>query len=526
MPEIFNRYAGEVRERIIKELRMKFSMNPKWRHITNDIVRAFPIIDPRGEKRLYPSESIIVTNASNSMQRLAADNAVGTYFSFLTKIDFVGGKKGLFLNWIEEDTYNLLILKEEDVSSSINENKLYLSKYPIVNEKNAEITYNPNHIKIYQNGIRIFPQELNGRTGEVIFGFDLTPGTYTARYFYRNLEAIGVYQIEVTKDFKDDENVPPQERLDFEFYIDPVYKRDELLTSSLNGTSTFQLACPVLEVAFGDGLKGYALEIFMDRTIRLIAGTDYLFDANTNSITILSPPVVNGSEITASYRTEGQSIGPFKQTRNTYNNSALKGVILAFGDQIEIGDKAYIEISDSRQPSAQVYGSLWQISLDLQINAKDPNNSIELCKLVHQYIEMDLRPSLSFEGIEIEEVSMGGESNETYLDNTGDPYFSGSISINCKSFWEQRFPIYGSFTAVFPEMFYILDPSKTYYYISRPNNTNLLIPIGESEYSVPKNYPAFSGKIKDPLRGVPVKNVNNLNPPPVRGAPNNLIGFF
>lgn len=536
MAEVFNRYAGEVRTRIIYELRRYFSALPKWRNITDNIIRAMPIISPLGKKRIYPSEGIIVTNVSASMVRLSPDNTVGNLFSHVKKIDHIGNKRGLFLDWVEEDTVNILRKSTEDVTITATGSKLTLSETPVVNPRNGEVTYNPNHVEVLLDGSRIFPSELDGRTGELGFDFNLPGGQYIAKYWHRNMEDIGVYRIEITKKFSEpneperdpEVDVPPAEQKNFEFYIDPIIKRDEILTDSLSGTSVFQLPCPVLEVTVGSGVTGYALEVFMDRSIRLIPGEDYLFDPDTNEITVLVPPVLDGGEITASYRSAIEERGPFTGTENTYNNQALRGIILAFGDQIEIGDQAFVDVTDTRLLAARVKGALWQISMDFQVFSKDPSRQIELTKLLHQFLELNLRPDLSFEGIEIEEVSFGGESTETYLDVTQDPYFIGSISLNCKSFWEQRFPIYGSFIQIFPDMFYIIDPTREFFFVERPDGIDDKIPLGPPEPVLPKNYPAFSGRTRDPEREIPKKTANNLNPKTIRRPHINddLVGFI
>jgi len=511
MVETFNRYAGEVRYRIIDELSKIFSQHPIYGNddynMQENIFRANPLIRPDGRRKVYPSECIVVTNATNGMQRLSPDNFVANYWTFVSKIDHQGNKPGLFLDWVEEDTLNIQkLVEDENVTFTRQGNSVFVDKLPIVDPQTTEISNEIQDVIVFIDGRRSFPSEVNGHTGEIKFDFDISSySEILVTYNYRNLDPIGIYRIEITEVYSDmdTDDICAEDINSFEFYIDAISDRDELLTSAFDpNITTFQLDCPPLELTLEGGIKGYALRVWADRQFLLTPGKDYLFDPATSTITLIKQPGETsywwgvGAEIYASYKTEGETRGPFKQQKYYYNNRALNGVILAFGNQIKKGDQAFVEIHNTREISAAAYGSLWNINLDFNIYAKDPMTSLELAKLTHQYLEADLRPVLSFEGIEITEVSMGGEGTEVRFDNTQDPYFTASISLSLNSFWERRYPIYGNFTNILIDAFYMIDPTRSYFYFTKPDQNLILRPLKTGKYTVPKNYPAFTGRLK------------------------------
>lgn len=182
------------------------------------------------------------------------------------------------------------------------------------------------------------------------------------------------------------------------------------------------------------------VRIWEDRTSLLIEGKDYDVDYRNGAITIktrLQP----GSVLTADYRYAAPSIGPVEWRWNTADWSTLPGVVMAFGKRGKPGDKMAVVIYEDRVDTANAFGGRFEATFDLEVIAQDPIQMEEIADFAVMSLWGEKRKALSFEGLEILDVSMGGEAEETY-DETGDLYFySASLSLQLQSDWETHIPL-------------------------------------------------------------------------------------
>jgi hypothetical protein len=218
------------------------------------------------------------------------------------------------------------------------------------------------------------------------------------------------------------------------FYIDPLYDvRDEaiIMTDPSNG---------LLEHPFLTG----TLRIYeMPSGFQYIEGANYTANPTTGEI-VLTQPLGEGLYLVADYRYPGETTGPHKFVRNHSNNTALPGVVLAFGSRIKVGDRHAIIVYDIRQAAAMEYGGKWELAVDVEVISRDIYAQQEISDYSLMYLWAILRPRLSTEGIEMLDVSLGGESEEPYDENADDYYYNATFSISVQTDWVVRVPLSAS----------------------------------------------------------------------------------
>ena len=230
----------------------------------------------------------------------------------------------------------------------------------------------------------------------------------------------GVYYVEVTSY---DENTGTGE-----FYIDRLLNvRNEQLTMTNEKEASLQRkpldgTLSLFKYPAGVPLQGYQ------------------YDASANVVS-LTEPLQEGHTILADYRYPAPSLGPIPFKSMRANNTAIPGVVLAFGREVEVGDRLAIVVSKNRQPSYQEYGGRWTINMDIDVISRDVYSQREIIDRTVTFVFGTLRPRLSTEGIEIMDLSLGGEMEEVY-DETGDDYFyNANFSMTVETEWSIHVPL-------------------------------------------------------------------------------------
>lgn len=231
-----------------------------------------------------------------------------------------------------------------------------------------------------------------------------------------------------------------QERL--VFYVDPLL---EVLDES-----PMQISPLVWQLANAPIHPGSMRLWELPGNLPMVDGVNYTVDVTTGAITLVNP-LPSGVWLSADYRYAGTSTGPFLILENQANVVAIPGVVLAFGRRVEGGDRQVVIISDRRSPVALEYGGRWEISLDLDVMARDVVAQGEICDKTMLYLWGIARNRLSSEGIEITQVSFGGESEEVYDENGDDYFYNGSISITLMSDWTIHVPLDPTISRVTPQ---------------------------------------------------------------------------
>jgi hypothetical protein len=182
------------------------------------------------------------------------------------------------------------------------------------------------------------------------------------------------------------------------------------------------------------------LRLWENRKFLLSEGTHYRVDYETGAIELLIRSAA-GSVLTADYRYSVPSVGPVSYQWNRSDFTTLPGVVLAFGKRGKAGDKVAIVVYEDRVETAQAYGGRFDATFELDALARDPTQMEELADLIIMYLWGQKRSVLSSEGIEITDISMGGEAEEIYDETSDDSFYNASLSIQMQADWEIHIPL-------------------------------------------------------------------------------------
>jgi len=251
----------------------------------------------------------------------------------------------------------------------------------------------------------------------------------------------GIYYVEITGMTGD-----PRACTSFEYYIDPLLSIDDE-TVVQTGPLTFVLQ----KGRFLDGsLKLYRMSDNGPTGGVLLESPDnYTADPSTGEITLVLP-LDDGQFLSADYKSPEDPVGPFTGRPNFANNSAIPGVVLAFGRRVGVGDRQAVMVSRTREISALEYGGRWDLNIDFDVIARDPYDQREILDRTATYIWGVLRSRLSTEGIEILAINLGGETEEIADENGDDYYYNASFSIQVQTDWSLHVPVVARLNRVEP----------------------------------------------------------------------------
>ena len=214
-------------------------------------------------------------------------------------------------------------------------------------------------------------------------------------------------------------------------YVDPLLQvRDErpFLVSASEAV--------LMNVPYEGSLRLYELP----GSILLQPGTDYTIGSDGMTIT-LTNPLLPKLSLSADYMYPGTATGPWDITPQTGFNRIIPGTVMAFGRGLQKGDRFAVIVSDVREEAYEEYGGKWELSIDIDIIARDVASQQEIADRTAMFLWAQLRPKVINQGIDIQDVSMGGESEEPYDDNGDDYYYNSSLSMTIQADWAYHVPI-------------------------------------------------------------------------------------
>ncbi len=287
------------------------------------------------------------------------------------------------------------------------------------------------------NNIKLSPQNLLGTVESHVMLSYLDTPAYLLEWVKEDLNTVkangdsmpipaGIYYIECL-------DAPTNPNEVGHFIIDPLLTvTDDPLLQVVSGVETHVKLQnpPVLGT----------LRIWINRKLPFKEGEDYTVDYSNGEVTILTN-LLPGSILTADYRYPVDSIGPIEWKWNTADWKTLPGVILAFGKRGKKGDKVAVVVYDDRVDTATAHGGKFEVSFDIDVIAQDPMQMEEMADYTLMSLWHEKRPNLSFEGLEITEVSIGGEAEEAYDEVADTFYYTASMSIQVQSDWEVHLPL-------------------------------------------------------------------------------------
>jgi hypothetical protein len=418
----YNFLTNAAKNRIITELREAFSKLPDFKDIP--IINKFPY-----EERIQ--EGIIVRNSSASRVALSADNYQGTVTSYvcLAKNSNFPGKS---IEWVREDDAHLAEwIVKDDFSGQFqvfpqnnNTIKIYQNFYK--GSKNLSFADNVKDVEVFINNQKVIPKKVDGENGIItLFEKPIAYSSVKVSYWVRNLASPGVYQVEIT------EGDPELNK--YKFMVDPLLDVNETLIERTRGDET------TLIINKTPIYKG-SLRLRENSNL-LVEDRDYIVNESEGLITLLIPLLTN-SKITAFYRVQGLSMGPFEiKCQNIALNTAIPGVVLAFGRNVSIGDKQFVLINSQRVNTAKEYSGKWDMRIGLEVYAKDSHRIEQIIDESTSNLLFYRKEALDAEGIALVDVSFGGESETVFDEGTGDLYYTGTVEYTFLTEWIVHQPL-------------------------------------------------------------------------------------
>ena len=248
----------------------------------------------------------------------------------------------------------------------------------------------------------------------------------------------GVYYIEVREETYEWKGVPG---LYLVFYVDPLF--------AVYDERPVQLDALNYRVSNANFQTGSLVVYEMPGNLLMYEGVNYTSNPATGTVTLVRP-LPPGTTLSVDYYYAGTSLGPFPVEENGANNTAIPGVILAFGRRAFDGDVQAVLISKRREGGTREYGGRFEMSAELDLMARDVHAQGEIVDRTLMYLQAELRDRLSYHGIEIDQVSFGGESEEVYDENGDDYFYTGNISLTIYTDWTIHVPLNGSIRKLVP----------------------------------------------------------------------------
>lgn len=182
-----------------------------------------------------------------------------------------------------------------------------------------------------------------------------------------------------------------------------------------------------------------ALRLWLNGRRPLLQDVDYSVDWATGQIVFLKP-LPPDAVVDADYRYSFSERGPFDFDLEKANVDAIPGAVIAFGDRAQDCDKMVVVVTDSRAEVAEIFGGKFEVHFDLTVFSRDSEDREKMSDYVIHGI-LDKKLSWGFEGLELLDVSPGGESEEIYNAETDDYYYDSAVSVSMRVDWESHVPL-------------------------------------------------------------------------------------
>ena len=411
-----------VKHRILNEVEMAFLNHPEYSgkvSVTNKF--------PYKERVQF---GVVLRNTSASQIRMAADNYMADMFSHV-RLARATTYPGLSIEWAKENEDSITKRVDEDLSAQVDPTQrlFYTSKQILSGPGNTDFADNAGLITVMVNGSPYPVESVDGINKKFILrAAPPANATLTVSYYYRFLADPGMFRMIFTGDN--------------EFYVTPSYEiSGEIISDWTTGLETsVTLARAPIEPGSEMIILNYQNSKPQDVQITLIRGTDYSIDNVTGIVTFLLP-VPPGFKLVANYYTAVHpDLGPFTFKDYQEVHDAIPGVVLCMGRRAKGGDLQLIFVSQHREQQARIFGGHWGMSLSLGVIAKDPMQMAEMSDQIVNWLWGVRKNAMEFEGITLESVEPTGESEETFIETTGELYYESSVDISVMTEWQKFVP--------------------------------------------------------------------------------------
>lgn len=373
---------------------------------------------------------VVLRNSSASQIRMSADNYLADLLSHL-RLASSDNRPGTSIEWVKENTTDVTTYITEDLSSQVDPTqRLFHTTYSIVaGRNNTFYADNPAQVVLTVNGVKTTVESVDGENKEIILGSTPSAGDEVkVSYWYRTLVDPGIYVIDFTESN--------------EFVVAPVYVvENKLLIERTTGLET--------SVSLGNNnIYTDSEEIYLqyanrnpgDNPLVLEKGTDYTIDYSNGQVTFLTT-IAAGYQMLANYKWQtGNSYGPYTFEDYQEVHDAIRGVTICIGRRAQKDDRQLVLVSQFREQQARIYGGHWEMSLSLAVIAKDPIQMAEMSDHIVGTLWGERKNILEFEGITLNRVEPTGESEESFIETTGDLYYESSVDISVMTEWQRFVP--------------------------------------------------------------------------------------
>ena len=176
-----------------------------------------------------------------------------------------------------------------------------------------------------------------------------------------------------------------------------------------------------------------SVRLWLDKRIALIPGVDFTVDNETGEVLFLKSTPIDGV-IYADYRYILPTQGPYEFRKEQFDVQMIQGAVIAFGDRTQENDKFNIVVTDSRVDVADVYGGKFEMNFELIAFSKDSEDREKLSDYLVMKI-LEKQNALGFEGIELLDVTPGGENEDVFNPETDEYFYESSINVSFRVDW-------------------------------------------------------------------------------------------
>lgn len=222
-------------------------------------------------------------------------------------------------------------------------------------------------------------------------------------------------------------SLPPSLRVTASYYYFDLEERTSVPLSELFDGS--------LRILLPDaGIIPKSVDVWIKKD--LVNHDQFTFDAETNELVLYTNPLDN-AELRVSYYYALDSEGPYTFEPYQANNTAIAGCVMSFAKQADVGGRQLIFVSKEPEPTAEEFGGKFRVTFSLDVLALDPIQQEEITDLAAMYL-LALKEKFDSEGLILEEVSIQGEAEEPYDENTTDQYYMATIGVTFLTDWHIR----------------------------------------------------------------------------------------
>lgn len=395
-----------VKQRMLDEVEAAFADHPAF----SEKVKVYHKF-PYDERVQY---GVVLRSTSSTQMRMSADNYLAEDIS-MVRLARQTTHPAVAIEWARENVNALTDESVEDVSGQLGPTqRMFRTLTPILaGPNNLDFADSVGQVRLTVDGIPQLPEFVDGAKGVVVMRRAPAAGSkVVVTYNSRTITRPGMYVFTFVEDNQ--------------FIVAPIYiEKGEEVISSTTGTE-ITVSLDNQKVDPGSDVL-YLLMQNGDVPQKLVRGTDYSIVYATGVITFLLP-LPTGQRLFANYRWQPENYynGPFTFKTYQENHDVVPGAVVAIGRRAKKGDQQAVIITANREPQARIYGGHWTMALDFAVVAKDPIQMGEMADQLVNWLWSVRKNHLEYEGLTLNSVEPTGESEETFMESTGDVYYTTS----------------------------------------------------------------------------------------------------